>query len=182
MTEFPQLRYQPRTPNPEARSSSVRTHPEPIMLSTPICVSTPQGSRCSVFLQEFLHQVRLLDTTGSYATWSQERLLCFLFEKCDTCVCPLVDVITRAFYEAAAATIARVTGKATNAIVASDRSPGTAMLFCGCLMVSFEIIDRVRPVYFSSIEAAIESGERLVNAALDVAQRYFDLPQFDSAY
>lgn len=163
-------------------------------MSQAIAFKNSPGVELSVhpFLKELVHQIRAQDTTDRFRLWSDESLLEALVipskkacraAKPDPEIDTLVCLQVSAFYRAIAEFIRLETNQLVETFVnVNRRGVSSVVVFCGHLLVVFELLREVQCFGFESLEKIVEAGERGIGSAIAKAKQFFDLPSFDSAY
>ncbi len=134
----------------------------------------------SVFLQEFIQQVRQQDTSGNYANCDDRLLVRSLLfpsesEKINHGIDPLTDLRVSAFYRAIAIVIERETGYITETFInLTSKKLSSALIFCGGVLVVYQIIRKLELFGFESIDKLTFEGSMLITNALAKASQYLD--------
>ncbi len=134
----------------------------------------------SVFLKEFIQQVRQQDTRGIYSN-CDDRLLVrsVLFpaksKKDNQNIDPLTNLLVSAFYRAIAKIIERETGYLTETFInLTSNKLSSALIFCGGVLVVYQIIRKLELFGFESIDKLTFEGSMLITNALAKANQYLD--------
>lgn len=133
------------------------------------------------FLTVFLEQFRIADRDETYQDWSDEKLLnsliiplsgksAFGIKGKSTPSNNLLQIQITAFYQTVASLIEEKTGKIPQVFInLSTEGVSSALIFCGNLLVTYELITRLSQFSFDSLESLVRTGEVLAhNASLRV--------------
>lgn len=135
------------------------------------------------FVDELLKQFRLHDTSGYYQNWSNELLL-------NTLIVPpsrergmarnsqidssLYYLRVCAFYHTVAREIQRQTGRLPQIFInLSPKGSSSALIFCGNLLVVYELLEKVSSFGFESLEKLVNTGEHLIHNAVVRVNQFF---------
>lgn len=133
------------------------------------------------FLQELIHQFRAQDTYGTYRNWTDQRLLNpYILSKAkkreisvEGEVEPLTQSRILAFYRAIAGCIEKETGLLCQVVIdLSQEGFGWALVFSGRLLLVSQTLRDAHRFGFDSFDKLAHQGQRQVDKAIDLAQRY----------
>ncbi len=133
------------------------------------------------FLKAIVQQIRANDPYGTYRSWSDELLLkpyvVSKAQKREISVDGDVDPITKgrilAFYRAIASRIEEETGLLSQVVIdLSHEGFGWALVFAGRLLLVARTLRDAQRFGFDSLEKVDAEGEKLVQAAIALAQKY----------
>jgi probable nitrogen fixation protein len=133
------------------------------------------------FLKAIIQQIRANDPYGTYRSWSDELLLkpyvVSKAQKREISVDGDVDPITKgrilAFYRAIASRIEEETGLLSQVVIdLSHEGFGWALVFAGRLLLVARTLRDAQRFGFDSLEKVDAEGEKLVQAAIALAQKY----------
>ncbi|WP_017716679.1 NifX-associated nitrogen fixation protein [Kamptonema formosum] len=133
------------------------------------------------FLQEMVRQIRAQDSFGTYRKWSNDLVLKPLIltkeQKRKISVDGDVDPVTKlrifAFYRSVAVCVEQETGQLAQVVIdLSHEGFGWALVFCGRLLVVARTLRDAQRFGFDSLEKLAAEGEKLTQAAVDLAKRY----------
>ncbi|MGK7931449.1 MAG: DUF269 domain-containing protein [Microcystaceae cyanobacterium] len=137
------------------------------------------------FVMVFIEQFHLADTEGKYQDWSDEKLLNslivslsgkshFNFSGKYRPTNNLLRVQITAFYQAVASLIEEKTGKIPQVFLnLSTHGVSSALIFCGNLLVTYELLMRLSEFSFDSLESLVKTGEVLAHNASLRVQDFF---------
>ena len=146
---------------------------------------TAQQSR---FLSDLVDQLRAGDMYGRLDRLPSERLvqpyllnhLRLIGAEMACGVDPASEARIRAFFQAVAAGVERVTGKPTTVLVdLNGEGFGQAAVFAGRLVVVCEVLRAAADFGFASIEKLAGHGESLVSAAIDAINAHPEVADDD---
>jgi probable nitrogen fixation protein len=135
----------------------------------------------SPFLKAIVDQIRANDPYGTYRTWADELLLkpyvVSKAQKREISVEGDVDPITlgriMAFYRAIASRIEAETGALSQVVIdLSHEGFGWALIFSGRLLLVSKTLRDAQRFGFDSLEKVAAEGEKLVQAGIELAQRF----------
>ena len=142
-----------------------------------------------VFLQEFIQQVRQQDTCGTFSNCDDRLLVRSLLfpsksEKENHEIDPLTNLRVSAFYRAIATIIERETGYITETFInLTSKKLSSALIFCGGVLVVYQIIRKLELFGFESIDKLAFEGSVLITNALAKASQYLDYsPQIEPTF
>ncbi|HEY9620343.1 MAG TPA: NifX-associated nitrogen fixation protein [Crinalium sp.] len=133
------------------------------------------------FLKAIIQQIRANDPYGTYRSWSDELLLkpyvVSKAQKREISVDGDIDPITKgrilAFYRAIASRIEEETGLLSQVVIdLSHEGFGWALVFAGRLLLVARTLRDAQRFGFDSLEKVDAEGEKLVQAAIALAQKY----------
>ena len=138
---------------------------------------TPEFS--SMFLQEFLKQIHLQEPSYYTNELPLESLIVPSSEsRKSSDIHPSTHLRISAFYSAVAAIIEKRTGHITETFVnVANQKLSSALVFCGGVLVVYEIIKKAEDFGFESRENLAWEGEKLIQNALAKAGHYLDFSQ-----
>ncbi|MEM8603181.1 MAG: NifX-associated nitrogen fixation protein [Cyanobacteria bacterium P01_H01_bin.121] len=161
------------------------------MIAAPEKNSTPTVEadfdvEAAPFLQAIVAQIRANDAYGTYRHWKDELLLKpYILTKAQKREIPVdgdVDPITQgrimAFYRAIAARIEQETGLLSQVVIdLSHEGFGWAIVFAGRLLLVARTLRDAQRFGFASFEKLNTEGEKLVQKAIDLAEKYPEVGQ-----
>lgn len=134
----------------------------------------------SAFLQEFVQQVRVQDTLGTFSNYDDRMLVrSVLFasqsEQENNEIDPLTNLRISAFFQAIAKIIERETGHITETFInITSKKLSSGLVFCGGVLVVYQIIRKLELFQFESIDKLTFEGSMLITNALAKASQYLD--------
>ncbi|MGK7914357.1 MAG: DUF269 domain-containing protein [Prochloraceae cyanobacterium] len=135
-----------------------------------------------IFLQELVRQIRAEDTSGIYQKYDNEALLKSLMSPADkeqknSEIAPLTRLRVSAFYRALAIGIEKRTGHSTETFInLTSKKFSSALVFCGGVLVVYQILKKVEFFGFESLEQLSFEAGRLIETAVGKAGLYLDFP------
>ncbi|MEB3182575.1 MAG: NifX-associated nitrogen fixation protein [Nostocaceae cyanobacterium] len=135
----------------------------------------------SPFLKALIQQIRGQDSHGVFRNWSDELVLKpFVVSKerkrkisVDGEVDPVTKGRVMAFYRAIAARVEAETGLLSQVVIdLSHEGFGWALVFSGKLLLVSRTLRDAQRFGFDSFEKLADEGEKLVQKAIDLAQRF----------
>ncbi|OKH24562.1 hypothetical protein NIES593_07175 [Hydrococcus rivularis NIES-593] len=131
------------------------------------------------FLQELAKQIIARDTFGIYRNYSYKSLLRLLVLDPKTRDRSRRDIFSQkrivTFYKTIAARVEQETGKSAKVFINFNcKGFGYVLIFCNHLLVVSQVIRNAQNFGFNSLENLASEGEKIINSALKIAQRYFD--------
>ncbi|MDJ0713113.1 MAG: DUF269 domain-containing protein [Prochloraceae cyanobacterium] len=132
-----------------------------------------------MFLQEFLNQIRLQEPNYHPQEVTLESFIVPSSESGKSSdINPSTRLRISAFYSAVAAIIEKRTGHITETFVnIANQKLSSALVFCGGVLVVYDIIKKAEDFGFESRENLAWEGERLIQNALAKAGHYLDFSQ-----
>ncbi|MGF1485689.1 MAG: DUF269 domain-containing protein [Prochloraceae cyanobacterium] len=133
-----------------------------------------------VFLQEFVRQVRHRDTRGIFSNCDDLMLVSSLLftsesERENKDIDLLTNLRVSAFFWAVATIIERETGHMTETFInLTSKKLSSALVFCGGVLVVYQIIRKLELFEFESIDGLTFRASMLITNALAKAGQYLD--------
>ncbi|ACK70542.1 conserved hypothetical protein [Gloeothece citriformis PCC 7424] len=135
------------------------------------------------FLDELLKQFRLHDSSGDYQTWSNELLLNSLIvssgrtrknPNSNAVDSSLYYLRISAFYHTVAKEIEKKTGRLPQIFInLSPKGSSSALIFCGNLLVVYDLLEKVSSFGFESLDKLVHTGEQLIHHAVARVHQFF---------
>jgi probable nitrogen fixation protein len=144
-------------------------------------VASVSNAGITPFVKEMVRQLRALDSYGQYDGWKDDRVLDPLIltpqRKAEIPVVGDPDETTlsrvKAFYNAVAVRIEATTKRLTVPLIhLTHEGFGRAVVSTGKLIILDRTLRDVHRFGFANIESLDKEGEKLVNAALAVIERF----------